>query len=452
MAHSPIPPRTVTSKEGLKSLLSIPLYSNAFYLTLDIAVVSLLGFAFWVLAAKLYTPAQVGLASATIAAVIFLARLSGLGFGYGLIRFLPSAGRKSNALINSCFTIAGLTSLVAALVFLAGLNLWSPALLYIRHPIFSISFVLVTVMYTLFLLIDRAFIAKRSARYVLFKNATAGLVQIAAVIAFVAFLSAFGIFSSWGLAILVALAIGLFQFLSRAQRGYTPVPTVSKETVKGVIRFSLGNYIAELLWFAPFMLFPLMAINILGAEINAYFYIAWAIAQMLFAIPMVISYSLFAEGSYKEDLLQSNTIKAIKLHLLILVPAIVVLLVLGDKLLLFFGRSYAENGATLLRILALSVIPVSINYTYLSVMRVKKNTKGVILVSASVASLALSSGYILMAKVGILGLGLGWIAAQTLVAIIVSLLLSPRLRRFSFSNNEAASKIAPKTGQYSPHS
>lgn len=423
--------RTLTSKEGLKNLLSIPLYSNAFYLMADIAVVSLLGFAFWVLVAKLYTPAEVGLASATIAAVILLARLSGLGFGYGMIRFLPNARGRSNTLINSCFTIAGLTSLVTALIFLAGLNFWSPALLYIRHPIFSIAFVLVTLAYTLFLLTDQSFIAKRRAKYVLFKNATAGLLKIAAAFAFVALLTSLGIFASWGLAIFVALAIALFQFLPRAQQGYIPIPTIHKQTVNDMIHFSLGNHIAELLWFAPLMLFPLMVINILGAETNAYFYIPWVIAQMLFAIPMAVSYSLFAEGSHQESLLSSNTAKSVGLCLLILVPAIVVLLVLGDKLLLFFGRSYSESGTTLLRILALSTIPVSINCICLSVMRVKKNTKGVMLVSASIASLALGSGYILMTKVGLPGVGVGWIAAQTLVAIIVVLLLFPRRHRLA---------------------
>lgn len=423
--------RTATSRKGLKGRLSIPLYSNACYLIADTAVVSLLGFAFWVLMAKLYTPAEVGLASATIAAVILLARLSGLGFGYGLIRFLPGAGGRSNTLINSCFTIAGLTSLVAALVFLTGLNFWSPALVYIRQPIFATSFVFVTVMYTLFLLIDQTFIARRCAKYVLFKNATAGLLKLAAAVALVVLLSAFGIFASWGLAISVALAIALFQFLPQAQRGYVPIPTVCKEIVNDMIHFSLGNHIAELLWFAPLTLFPLMVINILGAETNAYFYIAWVIAQMLFAIPMAVSYSLFAEGSHEEGLLRSNTIKSVKLCLLILVPAIVVLFVLGDKLLLFFGRSYSESGAILLRILAVSAIPVTINFICLSVMRVKKNTKGLMLVSASIACLALGSGYILMTKVGLPGVGVGWIAAQTVVAIIVVLLLSHSRHRLT---------------------
>ncbi len=421
--------RVITSTERLKGLLGTSLYTNACYLVADITVVSILGFAFWALVARLYSPAQVGLASSTVAAVILLARLSHLGFGYGLIRFLPGAGERASTLINSCFTIAGLTSLVAALIFLSGLNLWSPALLYIRHPGLSVFFVFLTVACTLFLLVDQTFIARRRAEFVLFKNAAAGVAKIAAVIALASLLNAFGIFVSWGLAIFVALAVALFWFLPRVQHGYTSIPAMSKESVNDMLHFSLGNYIAELLWFAPLALFPLMVINTLGAETNAYFYIPWVIAQMLFAIPIAIAYSLFAEGSNDEHLLQSNTLKSVKLCLLILVPAGVALFALSDKLLLLFGSSYSESGTTLLRILALSVIPVGINYICLSVMRVKKNTRGVILVSASIAGLALGSGYILMTSAGLLGIGVAWIATQTLVAVVVVLFLFSRLYR-----------------------
>lgn len=420
---------TVASKQGLKGFLLTPLFANAGYLIADIAVVSLFGFAFWMLVTRLCTAAEVGLASATVAAVLLLAKLSGLGLGYGLIRFLPSIGGKSNPLINSCFAIAGLTSLAAALVFLTGLNLWSPALLYLRQPVFFGSFMLMTIAYTLFLLIDQTFIARRCAKYVLFKNTAAGLLKVTAAVVLIAFIGSFGIFVSWGLAILVAVAIALFWLLPRVQRGYVPVPAVSKKTLNSLLHFSLGNHVAELLWFAPFMLFPLLVINILGAETNAYFYIAWVIAQMLFAIPVAISYSLFAEGSHEPGLVRANAIKSMVLCLVILVPIIVALIVLGDELLLFFGRSYSESGATLLRILALSAIPLSVNCAGLGVMRVVNNTKGVMVVSASIASLALGSGYLLMTRVGLIGVGLGWVAAQTLVAIIVVLFLYQRRHR-----------------------
>ncbi len=55
---------------------------------------------------------------------------------------------------------------------------------------------------------------------------------------------------------------------------------------------------------------------------------------MLFAIPMAVSYSLFAEGSNDEHLLRPDTPKSVKLCLLILVPVVVLFL---------FHRLYRSN-------------------------------------------------------------------------------------------------------------
>lgn len=421
--------KALAAGEPLKGLRDTPLYRNAYYLIADVTVVSVLGFAFWTLAARIYSPAQVGLASATIAVIGLLARLSRLGFDFGLVRFLTDAGERGGVLINSCFTIAGLASLAAASVFLAGLSLWSPALLYLRHPAFAIFFVLLTMAYAVFLLTEQAFIARRLARYALFKNTVAGIVKIAAVILLPYVLNGSGILAGWGLAVFIGLAAALFRFLPRIQPGYTPLPSVDRKIIKDMLRYSLVNYIAELLWLAPLMLFPLIVINTLGAEMNAYFYMPWTIAQMLFAIPMATASSLFAEGSYDEHLLQPNIYKSLNIILLILVPVVALLFPLSDRLLLVFGNSYSEAGAILLRILAVSAFPAGINYIGMSVMRVKKNIGGVILLSASVACLSLGSGYVLMTGQGLPGIGIAWLATQTLAAVVVASSLLFRYHR-----------------------
>ena len=87
--------------------------------------INLSGFIFWILAARLYKPEDVGLASTALSAALFLANVSGLGLGFGLIRFLSGPGEKSRAPINSAFVLSVLASLVLATIFLAGLNLWS---------------------------------------------------------------------------------------------------------------------------------------------------------------------------------------------------------------------------------------------------------------------------------------------------------------------------------------
>ena len=118
-----------TSKQKLRQLWHIPLYSNAFYLMAANAAAALLGFIFWIVVARFYSPEDVGLASAAIAALGLLAAISYLGLGMGLIRFLPQSGENADSMINTVLTIGTLSSIVAVFIFIAGLGFWSPALL-----------------------------------------------------------------------------------------------------------------------------------------------------------------------------------------------------------------------------------------------------------------------------------------------------------------------------------
>ena len=70
---------------GLKNLYSVSLYRNTIYLMLSVVTINLSKLIFWILAAKLYKPEDVGLTSAAISAALFLANVSNLGLGLGLI-------------------------------------------------------------------------------------------------------------------------------------------------------------------------------------------------------------------------------------------------------------------------------------------------------------------------------------------------------------------------------
>jgi len=416
--------RVATCPKLLKRHFENPLYKNAYYLMANTMATSLLGFVFWMVVARFYSPTDVGLASAIIAATGLLASLSNLGLGFGLIKFLPTAGGKTTRMINSCFTLSGLISLLATLIFLAGLDFWSPALLPVReHPIFLFAFVIFTVAFTLSPLLDQTFIAQRSAKFAFIKNVAAGVIKIPIPVVFATFFGAFGIFASAGLGVAAATTVAALWLLPKIQRGYQPFPILQKEVINDMVHYSLGNYSAQLLWVAPSLVFPLMVVNILGAEANAHFYIAWMIAGLLMMIPNAISISLFAEGSYDEKGLLQNTKRSLVLALLLVLPAVLVVFALGSKLLLLFGETYSRNATALLWVLVLSAFPLSINYLYLSFCRVRKNIRRLIRISAVASCLALGLSYPLMLRVGILGVGIGWTAAQSLVALIIVFIL-----------------------------
>lgn len=417
---------------ALKEHLRIPLFRNAYYLIGNTGLGSLFGFIFWMVAARLYTPHEVGLGSAIISAMLLLASLSTLGLGFGLIRFLPSSGMKASSMINSSFSLSGLVSILVAAIFLAGLGLWSPTLVFIReHPAYIIFFLVFTVISTLYSILNQVFVAKRSAKFTLIKNCIANSLKIVLVIVLCDYFGTFAIFSATGLATAVAVAASLFWFLPRIQKYYLPVPALKRDTLSPIIRYSLGNHFAFLFWVLPPLILPLMVVNVLSAEANAYFFVTWFIGALLFAVPDALSTSLFAEGSYEEKSLRYNMWRSVKMTSLILFPLILIIFFLGDKVLLLFGKSYAQEGVSLLRLLSLSAIPLSVNIFYFNVKRVRKETSKIVISTAAIAFISLGLSYPLMLRQGLHGVGLSWLIAQSLVALVVIVLILMNWRSHS---------------------
>ncbi len=403
----------------IKQQIRDPLYRNSLFLMANTVVMAGLGFIFWMVVARFYTEAEVGLGAGIISAMSLLALLSRLGLDVALIRFLPKA-EKPVDLINSCFTLSGIVALAVAAIFIAGLDLWSPALGFIReNAIFSIAFVLFALFWTLSGVMDFIFISKRRADFALSKNTIYSLLKIPLPILLVLYFHAFGIVASWGVAIGVALAISVLLFLPRAQSRYKPALKIDLGIIKDIRRYSAGNYFANLLGAAPALILPIMIVNLLGAEQTAYFYVAWMVAGLLFAIPGAVSQSLFAEGSYFEVPLGMNVRRSFRFLFLLLIPAIILVLLLGKWLLLLFGAGYAANAFMLLWILALSSLFVGVNSVYMTILRVRGRIRELVAIGGFITIAVLLGSYFIMPTTGIIGVGYAWIAAQGLVSTYV---------------------------------
>jgi len=411
----------------LRQHLQDPLYRNSYFLMGRSVANSLLGVVFWIVAARLYPADQVGLATALISAIGLLVILSNLGLNISLLRYLPRETYKKG-MINTAFTIRGLFASLLALVFVAGLGFWSPALQFVQEDIaLLLLFVIFTTANSLTMLQSAAFVGMRSAKFSFVQSIIAGILRIPLPIVLLS-LGVAGIFFAWGSAVCVALIAALFLFLPRVVPGYYPVPTIKRKVIKEIANFSAGNYAAEILESLPSLLLPLVIVNILAHEMSAYFYMAWGIALMLFMIPNSINSSLLAEGSYDPVGLRKNVIRAIKVTFILLVPAILIVLILGDKLLLLFGSEYSQNALYLLWILAASAIPVTITRVYMTIKRIQMKMGPVIAIYVFTASgtLALSCG--LMTSIGLLGIGIAWISTQGIMAVVTGLLLIKEIK------------------------
>ena len=416
----------VASKGNLRQHLKLPLYRNAIYLMIHQVLTAAFGLVFWVVAAWLYAEDDVGLASAGVSAILLLSMVASLGLDYALVRFIPDAGENSSNVVNSSLTMSVLASLLAAAVFLAGLDLWSPALLPFRDkPLYAVAFVVFVVMMTTNMLLDRVFVSVRRSGFTLAKGAVFNVLRVILLIPLAVSFGAFGMVSAWGVSVTVAVVIGAAMFLPLALPGYRPVPKISRKVMDPILRYSLTNFISVLLWSAPSYILPLMVANLVGVESNAYFYVAWSIANLLFQIPTAISFSLFAEGSIKEEQLGRDTRRSLKLSFLVVIPAAAVIAASAGLILTIYRGEYAANGANLLRILAVSSVPVSVNCMYFVVERVRMKLRNVVIMSGllAVGTLGLSWLLLTVTDIGILGVGIAWLSSQTVAAIAVLFLL-----------------------------
>jgi O-antigen/teichoic acid export membrane protein len=409
----------LTSGQKLKLVATTPLYKNAFYLMLNTAITSLLGFISWIIVARFYSEAEVGFSSAIISAISLLATISMVGLNVSLIRFLPYAD-KSGELISSCYTLSGLVSLAVAGIFIAGLSLWAPALAFVKqNAIFTSAFIIFVLLWTLSGLAGATFIARRRAELALYKDTIYSVLKIPLPVLLALFFRTFGIVASWGIAMAIAVIISLFLFLRRVENSYKPVPALKLRLIRDMWRYSAGNYLVDLLSIFPMLVLPLMVISLLGAEQNAYFYVAWMIAGLLSAISIATSQSLFAEGSHFEDKLKENVGKSLKFIFLLLIPAVIVLILVSKWLLLAFGQSYSLNALRLLQILSVSSLPAAINQTYIVVLRVKSRLKELMAICGFIALPVLLTSYFTMPSAGIIGIGYAWLGTQIAVAIYI---------------------------------
>jgi O-antigen/teichoic acid export membrane protein len=185
---------TLMSRDRLKQVIKVPLYSNAIFLMGASAFNALIGFIFWMVAARFYSDEAVGLASAIISAMVLAVLFSRLGLEIGLVRFLKNHSEDPKAIINTVFTVGLLSAVAAALIFMAGLDIWSPALLFIReNPLYLLAFVFFCAVSSLNGFSDNTFVALRRSGFVVASGLIFGISKVILAIVLASFLTSFGI-------------------------------------------------------------------------------------------------------------------------------------------------------------------------------------------------------------------------------------------------------------------
>jgi O-antigen/teichoic acid export membrane protein len=403
-------------RKCLAMLTRQSLFTNAGYLLGVNVTGALAGFVFWGLAARLYKPEDVGTASAVLSATTLISGIAGLGVSVGVIRFLPES-QSPNRLLNTSLVFSAATSILAGGVFLTGLALWLPSLIVLQqNTLYAAGFLIFTIATTLNTATQAAFIAHRRAFYALLQALVINISRLI-LAATLAGLGAVGLVGAVALGFVLTAVLSLSTFLPKVEQSYRPRLEFSRTDLARIIPYSIGNYVASLLTQTSQMVIPLVVLEVLGPASSGYAYIAWMLGSLLTSPGIALANSAFAEGSNSPDRLPDILMRATSLGLLVTLPAAIILGIAAPWVLLLFGESYAEEASGLLRWLAAAAPMVLLTWLYFTRLRVQKRIGRLIAISAGIAVVILGVGSALLPLLGLVAVGIGWLAGNGLVAV-----------------------------------
>lgn len=402
----------------IKILMAKRSFKNSVFLVLNTGFMTLSGFIFWAVVARTNTPADVGISASILSSILLIGMLSMVGLNYTMVRFLPGS-KDPVELINSFVMLITCICFILTCLFLTGLQIWSPGLAFLQQNIIAmVSFGLFSLLWTLTNISEYIFIAGQMSKYVMYKNLIYAVLRISLpFVAAMLTMGVYGIVGSWGLAVLIALIVTVVFFLPKAQSNYRPSLIINTDLIKALSPYAFGSYLISLFGAGPRLILPILVLNVTGAEDNAYFFIAWSLAELVFSIPVATSLSLFSLGSNSSDTLYKDIDDSLKMTFLFILPAVLVFILAGHLILAIFGQSYSMHSLQLLQLLALSSLPSGINYIYSAVLRIKKKLGELTLIRGSIAVITLVSAYYIVPVYGIVAIGFVWAGIQTIFAV-----------------------------------
>jgi O-antigen/teichoic acid export membrane protein len=420
----------------------VAMIANAGSLAGTTAVNALLGYFYWWLAARQFPPAAVGLAGAAVSAMTLLSTIGLMGLGTMLIGELHRREGGELPLIGAAAGVATLISAVLGAAFaLVGAHLSTELAPLASSPATVVLFAAGVGLAGAAQVLDNAVVGLLRGELQFGRNLlfTAGKLGALVLVGWLLPTEdGLMIYATWLAGNLLSVLALAAVFVAMAGRSRQSRPSLG--TIKGLGRTAVAHHALNVaLNFSP-MLLPVLVTTLLSATMNAYFYVAWMIAGVLYLGPATLTIVLHAVGVRDPATLGSKMRLTLGLAFAGALAANLVLFFAAEHILALFGEAYPTYGAPTLKILALGVIPSIVKEHYVAVKRITERTTGAAVLIVGGACLELSFVAIGASLDGLRGLSLGWVAALTIEAAVMA---RPVYRAATFHGSAPTPSTSP---------
>ncbi len=386
------------------------------------AVTSLLGFVYWWLAARRFPPDSIGIASASVSAMVLLGGFCVLGLGTLLITELPRQPDHAGSLISTALLVVGTVGGAAGLVFALIAPLISKefkelSLSLANRALFATGVSLTAIG----IVLDQALVGILRGKLQFGRNALFAFAKLAALFALSLFSTqraGIAIYATWALGIALSLlALAVYFFCEKGWPGskYLPRPGYLRQLGGAALQHHMLNMTLQ----APVLILPVLVTVLLSATMNAWFYVSWMIVNFVFLVPNTLTIVLHAISSGQQAMLARKARITLALGLAVSLLANGVLQVSAQQALALFGASYAQQAAWTLHVLLLAAMPLTIKYHYIAICRVRDRIGQAMLGMLPGGLLELSAAALGARLAGLTGLSAGWVVAITIEALFM---------------------------------
>lgn len=403
--------------------------TNAFSMVSSVAVTSVLGFAYWWLAARLYPQSVVGLGAALISAMTWLSGMGMMGLGTLLMGRLGRQTEGRESLIATALLAAAVVSAAFGILFgwIAPLTSREFAVLGASLSVLLL-FALGVVANAVSLVLDQAVIGLMRGGLQFWRNVIFAVVKLVALVVAGTLLAEHSgtlIYDTWTLGIVVSLlVITLYAF----RKGIHPSTWRPRlDILRDLPKEALGHHGLNLSIQISYFGLPLVVTWTLGAVANSAFYTAWIIVALVVSVPATLALVLFASSGGTRESFADKIRTTLLVGMLACLAANIFVWLGADVIMNIFGKAYAEQAAWALRILSLGAFPLTVKDHWIAIRR-KNNqlysTIGIVVIlgAAELITAAIGAGL-----GGLNGLAIAWLVGLC----VQSVLLLPTVMRFA---------------------
>ncbi len=367
---------------------NIVMLVNAGSLIGTTAVTSVIGFGYWWVAARWFSPQAVGLGSATISAMTLLGTVCMLGLGTLLTGELPRQPGKEGPLISAALIVVGGAGACAGVVFALVAPFASADFQVLRASVEDILLFAVGVsLSAISFVLDQALIGLLHGELQLLRNTFFAVATIYVILK-----------KGW------------------SRRTYLPQWGLLRKLGPAALQHHIFNLILQL---PPFAL-PVLVTILLSATVNAWFYVSFMLVNVIFGVSYALTTVLYAMSSAHPAILAHKARLTLGLGAVTAILANCVFQFATRQVLGVFGHIYAEQAVWSLRILALGGFPYIIRGHYVAICRIQGRILDALLPMAAGTLIELGAAALGAQLGGLSGVSLGWVAAVCAEAVWMS--------------------------------